>query len=301
MKKAFLVIGVLFFVNSVLFAQERANASTYGSGETKVTLATGDLSSIEATKDTTEVYFLEATVLMNVKADEYVVSFGIQGDGQTSLLSEQSVDTKIDSLKQKLSSIGLNETFTDFINQVPYYEYDQSGKTATEKLKGYKTAKNLLIRYKDRNALRQITNLANASGIYDLIKIDFVVNDFSGIKAKMLAEAAKIIKNKEQTYSTLGVTLKPVGVVTEKFNTYSPDQLYQDYTAYESGSAQGYKRVVQKSKASTSFYSGFDGKDFDLTINQATLEPNVQAVMYLRVKYLPTVLPQITCCEAKPK
>lgn len=302
MKKAFLIIVVLFFVNLVSFAQERANASTYGGGDTKVTLATGDLASIEMTKDVTEIYFLEATVLMNIKADEYIASFGVQGDGQTSLLSEQAVDSKIDSLKTKLSALGLNETFIDFINQAPYYEYDATSKTATEKLKGYKTAKNILIRFKDRNLLRQITNSANAAGIYDLIKIDFVVNDFSSIKTKMLAEAIKIIKSKEQTYTTLGVTLKPVGVAAEKFNTFSPDQLYQDYTAFESGTAQGYKRVVQKSKASTAYYAGFDGKDFDLTINQSSLEPNVQAVMYLKVKYLPTVFPpKETNSEVKPK
>ena len=300
MKKAFIVLSVVFCLNFPVFAQERSNASTYGSGETKNTLATGDLSAMEATRDMTEIYFLEATVLMNVKADEYIASFGVQGDGQTSLLSEQSVDSKVDALKAKLLSIGLSETFTDFINQVPYYEYDASGKTATEKLKGYKTAKNVLIRYKDRQALRQITNSANAVGIYDLIKIDFVVNDFSGIKTRMLTEAAKIIKNKEQTYSTLGISLKPVGVVSEKFRTYSPDDLYQDYSAYESGTAQGYKKVVQKSKASTSFYSGFDGKDFDLTINQSALEPNVQAIMYLRVKYLPTVFPEKPSVSADP-
>lgn len=302
MKKFVLILGLLFFVNSICFAQERANSSTYGSGATKPTLATGDLAGIESVKDVAQVYFLEATVLMNVKADEYVASFGVQGDGQTSSQSEQSVDSKIDNFKSKLVGINLNETFVDFINQVPYYEYDSSGKTATEKLKGFKTAKNLLIRYKDRNALRQITNLANASGIYDLIKIDFVVNDASGIKTKMLSEAVKIIKSKEQTYSALGIALKPVGVSLEKFTTYSPDELYQDYTAYESGNAQGYKRVVQKSKASTSYYSGFDAKDFDLALNQNSLEPNVQAVMYLKVKYLPTVTPKIeVSMEVKPK
>ena len=293
MKKAFLMLGILFFVNSAIFAQERSNASTYGNTETKATLATGDLFTLETVKDVAEFYFLEATVLMNVKADEYVASFGVQADGPTSLQSEQAVDSKIDALKSKLSIIGINETFTDFINQAPFYEYDSSGKTATEKLKGYKTAKNIMIRYKERNALRQITNLANAAGIYDLIKIDFVVNDSSGMKSRMLAEAARIIKSKEQTYSTLGIVLKPIGVVAEKFKTFSPDELYQDYTAYESGNTQGYKRVIQKAKASTSYYSGFDGKDFDLTINQSSLEPNVQAVMYLKVKYLPTVKPEV--------
>jgi hypothetical protein len=95
--------------------------------------------------------------------------------------------------------------------------------------------------------------------------------------------------------------LKPVGVASEKFRTFSPDELYQDYTAYESGTAQGYRRVVQKAKASTAYYAGFDGKDFDLTINQSSLEPNVQAVMYLKVKYLPTVTPKIEVSETKPK
>lgn len=302
MRKAFLILGILFFVNLTMSAQERSNASTYGGGETKPTLATGDLFTLEATKDVAEFYFLEATVLMNVRADEYVASFGIQGDGKTSLESEQAVDAKIDALKSKLAALGISETFTDFINQAPAYEYDATGKTATEKLKGYKTAKNLLVRYKDRNALRQITNAANAAGIYDLIKIDFVVNDASGMKTRMMAEAAKIIKAKEQTYATLGIAMKPVGVVAEKFRTYSPDELYQDYTAYEAGSTQGYRRVVQKSKASTSYYSGFDGKDFDFVINQSGLEPNVQAVMYLKVKYLPAVRPDVkTVVETKPQ
>jgi uncharacterized protein YggE len=302
MKKVFLVLVLLVFVNLVSFAQERSNASTYGNTDPRITLATGDLASLETSKDVTEVFFLESTVLMNVKADEYVASFGISGDGETSLKSEQVVDSKIDTLKSKLTALGLTETFTDFINQAPYYEYDATSKAATEKLKGYKTAKNLLVRYKDRNLLRQITNAANASGIYDLIKIDFVVNDFSGIKTKMINEAMKIIKTKEQNYAALGIAMKIVGVVTEKFKTYAPDELYQDYTAYEAGNTQGYKRVVQKAKASTSYYSGYDGKDFDLTINPNTLEPNVQAVMYLRVKYLPTVTPKTECCsDVKPK
>ena len=302
MKKVFLGLVVLVFVNLVSFAQESSNASTYGKTEPRITLATGDLASLETSKDVTEVFFLESTVLMNVKADEYIASFGIQGEGDTSLKSEQTVDSKIDAFKSKLTALGLTETFTDFINQAPFYEYDATSKAATEKLKGYKTAKNLLIRYKDRNLLRQITNAANAAGIYDLIKIDFVVNDFSGIKTKMIAEAMKIIKAKEQNYATLGISLKIVGVVTEKFKTYAPDELYQEYTAYEAGNTQGYRRVVQKAKASTSYYSGYDGKDFDLTINPSTLEPNVQAVMYLRVKYLPTVTPKVECCaEVKPK
>ncbi len=301
MKKVFLVLVTVFFVNLVAFAQERSNASTYGNNETKAVLATGDLASMETTKDVTEVFFLESTVLMNIKADEYVAAFGIQGDGETSLKSEQTVDTKIDAFKSKLTALGLTETFTDFINQAPYYEFDATSKTATEKLKGYKTAKNLLIRFKDRSLLRQITNAANAVGIYDLIKIDFVVSDFSGIKTKMINEAMKIIKTKEQNYASLGIAMKIVGVVTEKFRTFAPDELYQDYTAYEAGTTQGYKRVVQKSKASTSYYSGYDGKDFDLTINPGTLEPNVQAVMYLRVKYLPTVTPKTEGSEVKPK
>jgi uncharacterized protein YggE len=293
MRKIYLVLGLVVLFNLLCIAQERTNASTYGNQPSKPTFSTGNLGSTENTKDVTDVYFLEASILMNLKADEYVASFGVQGEAETSIKSENSVDSKIAKLKSSLSTIGLNETFVDFINQVPFYEYDSTGKTATEKFKGYKTAKNILIRFKDRELLGQITRLANSAGIYDLIKIDFVVNDFAGVKNKLLGEAVKIIKSKEQTYAGLGVTLKVVGVLNEKFVTYSPDELYQDYQAYESGTATGYKKVLQKSKNSTSYYSGFDGKDFDLTINSSSLEPNIQAVLYLRVKYLPTVVPTV--------
>lgn len=301
MKKTLWILVVLVFVNSFGFGQERSNSSTYGNTQRRPVFGTGDLAGIESTKDVTQVYFLEATVLMNVRADEYVASFGVQAEGATSALSEQAVDSKIDAFRSRLTAIGISETFVDFINQAPFYEFDAAGRTATEKLKGFKTAKNVLVRYKDRNILRQITNSANAVGIYDLIKIDFVVNDFAGVKTRMIAEAAKVIKAKEQAYGALGISLKPVGVAIEKFNSYSPDELYQDYTAFESGSTQGFNRVVRRSKAATSYYDGFDGKDFDITINQSGLEPNVQAVLYLRIKYLPTTLPEMRGgVETKP-
>ncbi len=309
MKRVIFVVSFVFLVNLVCIAQERANASTYKEkanattygDETKPVLSTGNLFGSQS-KDVMDVYFLEATVLMNLKADEYVASFGVGGEAETSLKSENLVDSKIEKFKTSLSSIGISETFVDFINQAPYYEFDSTGKTATEKLKGYKTAKNVLLRFKDRNLLGQITKLANTAGIYDFIKLDFIVKDFAGIKTKMMGEAIKIIKSKEQTYSGLGITLKPAGIANEKYTTFSPDQLYQDYQAFESGSASGYRKTIEKSKNSTSYYSGFDGKDFDLTINSITLEPNIQAVLYLRVKYLPTVVPDVKCCsETNPK
>lgn len=270
---------------------ERANASTYGTQAQRPRVySSGVLTTLEP-KDATAAYFLEALVLMNLKADEYTVSFGVAQEGKTALESEQKVDQLIAQFTSSLNGLGIQsgDTFVDFISQNPIYEYAgaASGKTATEKAAGFQTKKNIIVRYKDRNLLRRITNAANQASIFDVIKIDYVVKDIAGMRSRMLDEATKIIKQKEQLFNVLNLKLRPVAVVFEQFQTFNPDDLYQTYTAYESGDVEGYRRVIEKRKSSTSYYEPLDANDFDLAINPIGIEPVVQSTLYLRIKYLP--------------
>jgi hypothetical protein len=85
----------------------------------------------------------------------------------------------------------------------------------------------------------------------------------------------------------LGIKLKPVAIVQENFQVFTPNELYRTYQAYETGETSGYKKVVEKRKPTTSYYQALNPNDFDMSLNPIGLEPIVQCTLYLRVKYLP--------------
>jgi uncharacterized protein YggE len=292
MKKAFLVFSILFFVKTVSFAQVSGN-QLYNNPQAQPTpyrTSGSYLTTTESNSDTTvQVYFLESSVLMNVKAEEYNAVFGVAQEGKTAAESEQKVDSLIAQFIQSLNPLGVQgaDVFVDFITQNPVYEYDAQGKTAKENFIGYQTKKNVSIRYKTEDVLRQITNAANRAGIYDLIKVDYVIGNRESIKLKLMEEAVKIIKRKEEMGNLLGIKLKPVAIVHENFQVYTPNELYRTYQAYETGETSGYKKVVEKRKPTTSYFQALNPNDFDVSINPIGLEPIVQCTLYLRVKYLP--------------
>ena len=73
MKNTLFILGFLFFFNSVAFTQESGNRN-YGSQRRKPPINSGALVGVSGGKD---VYFIEANIAMNMKADGYVAVFGL--------------------------------------------------------------------------------------------------------------------------------------------------------------------------------------------------------------------------------
>lgn len=292
MKRVFLILGSLFFVSSISFGQVSGNRA-YGNAPPQPTppiASSGYMTATEVNNsDSVQVYFLDSSVLINLKADSFNAVFGIAQEGKTAQESEQKVDAAIDQFIGGMGSLNLQagDTYVDFVTQNPVYEYDAQGKTAKETLVGYQTKKNVSVRFKTEAALRQITNAANRAGIYDLIKVDYVIANQQDLKMRLMEEAAKAIKRKEEMGNLLGIKLKPVAVIQSSFQVFTPNELYQTYAAYETGETSGFKKVVEKRKPTTSYYQALDAADFDVSINPIGIEPIVQATFYLRVKYLP--------------
>ncbi len=290
MKKILLLLILICACEFAARAQESGN-SVYGTAKRKTSgVALGNLYSVDQ-KDSVQSSFIEANVLMNVKADEYLAVFGVAQEGVTLLEGNKKIDAQVNDFLNALKGLGINsnDIFIDFITQNRVYDFGIAGNTAREKLSGFEVKKNIAVRYKEKPLLEKMLAAASKSSIFDLIKVDYVVSDQGSARDKLLEEASKIIKKKEESYARLlGVKMRPASVYQEKYNTFFPSEMYNAYVAYESGSVENSSsnmRVVEKRKASTFYFNPLHTGEFDSIINAPGAEPVVQLTLYLKIKY----------------
>jgi len=238
--------------------------------------------------------FVEANVLMNVRADEYVAIFGISQDGETVAECGRKMDATIKQFTDELKTLGIAEgaRFVDFIAQNKIYGFEVAGDVAREKLVGFELKKNISIHFKDMPLLDKIIIAGSRSQIFDLIKVDYIVSDMDPIQDKLMEEASRIIKRKASRYEKLlEIKLQPPAqIYAEKSAIYYPTGMYDSYTAFESehvGIPANRERLTTQTarKSRTFFFNGLDADGFDLVINPVVIEPVVQFTLYLKVKY----------------
>ena len=290
MKRALLLLLITCAASFAVGAQE-AGSSVYGKTGRKTSgVALGNLTTVDP-KDSVAAYYVEANVLMNVKADEYLAIFGLAQEAPTVLDSNQKMDTQLKQFIAALDGLGIrsNDIFVDFISQNRVYDYSATSSTVTERLTGFEVKKNVAVRYKDKSFLEKMLAAASKAGVFDLIKVDYVVSDMNSVRDRLMEEAAKIIKKKEESYGRLlNVKLRPQAVFQERYNAFFPSEMYASYTAFETGKVVDYRtnaNVLQKRKTSTFYFNPLNVSEFDSVLNPADVEPVVQCTLYLKVRY----------------
>jgi uncharacterized protein YggE len=238
--------------------------------------------------------FVEASVLMNVLADEYVAIFAVAQEGATPAECDQKMDAVVKQFVEALKPLGIasNDLFVDFIAQEKIYEYHVQDNVAKEQLAGFELKKNVSIHYRDKPLLDQLILAASGEKIFDLIKVDYIVKDPSPIQNRLMEEAANIIKRKAATYDRLfGIALSsPPQVYANKPSVYYPSEMYETYTAYESERVDRalfqQKYAIQDLRKSRTFYfNPLNANGFDAVINPVVVEPVVQFTLYLKLRF----------------
>src|SRR6185369_8907650 len=237
----------------------------------------------------------DASVLMNVKADEYVAVFGVLQEGATVAECNQKMDATVADFSADLKQLGISgdDVFVDFAAQNKIYGFQVTGSIAKERLVGFELKKNVAVHYRDKLLLDKLVIAASKSKIFDLIKVDYVVRDPAAIQGKLMDDAAQVIKQKAAMYEKLlGIKLQPpVQVYVERPSIYFPTELYDSYTASESeemnsGDSDRQKYTIQGARKSrTFFFNGLNADGFDHVTNPVIIEPVVQFTLYLKVKY----------------
>ena len=282
--------GVCFAQASgnVGYSQAGGNARAEQNERNKRALAQGEM------PPTATTMFVEASVLMNVKADEYVAVFGVMQECGTVAECDQKMDRVIDEFSVELKQLGVgrDDTYVDFAAQNKIYGYQVVGNIAKENLVGFELKKNVSVHYRDKTLLDKLVIAASRSKIFDLIKVDYIVKDSAPIQDRLMEEAARVVKQKAARYEKLlGIKLlPPAQVYAEKPSTYFPTEMYDSYTAYESEemSSDDYRQkytVQGARKSRTFFFNALNADGFDYVMNPVVIEPVVQFTLYLKVKY----------------
>jgi len=238
---------------------------------------------------------IEAYVLINVAPDEFVAVFGVAQEGASGAESNQKVNARIEQFLSAAEKVGVNRanTYVDFITQNRIYSFAPGAdNTIRESLTGFETKKTVSLRYKERSLLEKLITAAGQASIFDLIKVDYVVNDMGKTRRALYDEAIRVVKQKEETYShSLNLPVSRKSLLQETYNTYYPGELYQTYTAFESGAVdsnyynQGGTRVIRERKSSTSYLEPLDRSAFDTVLNPGGIEPMVQCTLFMKVMY----------------
>ena len=257
-------------------------------------------------EDTSGATYIDAAVLMNVKADEYVAVFAIFAEGETPATAGAQMNATLAKFTASLDALGVAaaDRNVDFISQSRVYGFgvetldkpDEDGnKTVlTEKLSGFEMKKNLSIRFRDAAKVGDLVAAASNAGIFDLVKVDYIVKDAAAIRAQLQNQTMNIIRQKAALYATnLGVKLPaPTQVVADLPGVYYPIDQYDSYTAADSEKANlSYNRsrttVISAHKSSSIYFNPLVGDGFDAVINPVILEPVVQFTTYIKVKFAP--------------
>ena len=238
---------------------------------------------------------IPAHVQVNVKADEYVGVFGLSQEGRTVQDCNQKINTQIEKFAGELKNLGVKaeDVEVDHTTQTRAYDYQIAGNVATEKAVGFIVKKTVSIHFKEKDLMNKLMGAAAKSDIYDLIKVDYVVNDPAAVREKLYEESVRIIKEKAARYDkSLGLKFRSqLQVVQENYNTIFPTESYDSYAAFETSNVSqsvfnDKNRVKEARKSETFFFNTQDAGNFDYIINPVVLEPVVQFSLYLQIKYL---------------
>ena len=306
----FTIIGLFLLASSPL-----ANAQVSGGAGTYRNRDNGgiDALNIERSKrvpgkteieDISGATYLDAAVLMNVKADEYVAVFALFAEGDTPATASERMNSTLNNMGASLDALGVAtaDRNVDYISQSRTYAYeittsdkpDDEGNLvlATEKPSGFELKKNLSVRFRDITKLDELVAAAARAEVYDLVKVDYFVKDMAAIQEKLQMQTMNLIRQKSARYeANLGLKLgAPTQIVADKPGAYFPVDQYASYTAAEAEDVRtNYTRsrttVVSARKSYSTYFSPLNGDGFDAVINPVIVEPVVQFTTYIKVKF----------------
>lgn len=238
---------------------------------------------------------ISINTLSNQKASAYTAIFSVTQAGKTADETNALLNARLDGFLADLKNIGIlsADIYVDMVNFLPKYEYDVSKKlfsrkTYTEIPKGFELQKNIHIRYTNPTLLERIVTAAARQEIYDIVKVDYFVNDSEGIYSQLRETTFKYLQKIESQYKTIGIRLDSAYIISaENAWVAYPINRYESYQAFSTQriDADENSKVNSADKITSRFYNAVPANDYDIVINPEILEPAVQFSYNLVVRF----------------
>jgi hypothetical protein len=149
------------------------------------------------------------------------------------------------------------------------------------------------IEFKQHEQINDLLTAAARAEIYDLVKVDYVVDNMNEILDELREEAHKILSSKKDLIKKTGMNLR-FSQVREKYSSVYPMERYSEYYAFKTGVTPNYASNYKKGqqvqynyaeKNKTVYYERVSYKQFDKVINPVVGEPQVQIYLTLKGQY----------------
>jgi len=207
------------------------------------------------------------------------------------------MNDRMNKVKSTLLSKGIpaKDFVIDVISFVPVYETVVERKLFSKKYnevpKGFELQQNLHIKFNKVEQFESILSACANNEIYNLVKVDYFINDIQAVYKRLRVEILKILKDKQQFHSDLGFDLKDYKpLIADMEYCHFPKEFYKNYQAYNSISLEAIKKnkgVITAKKQTSYYYDPISFKDYDMVINPSIVEPVVQIGMEIKLQYHP--------------
>jgi uncharacterized protein YggE len=293
-----IILNSCAIIATLLLAAQTLAAQVMGNAAYNQSVQAREPGSIYFINDSTMM--LQVDALMNVKADSYVAILGLSQIGTTLDSVNLMLNDRINGFISGLERLGIdrNNIYVDMISQVPTYDYEVKSRifsrTYTEVPTGFDLKKNVHVSFTRAGQLDEILLEAARHEIYDLVKVDYVVDNTEKIYDSLRDAALRIIRKKMDGAEKLGVKFAGMyQTVSESTGSVFPIERYTQYAAYSTTTLREVKKsllgsttVQDARKPVTAYYNHAPYNGYDIIINPNMVEPMVQYTYSLALRWV---------------
>jgi len=288
------VIYILFLIITCAYS---VNAQVMGGAQYNVHNDLSRTSSIVGKLEPNDKEILiSINGLMNVVADSYVATFNLIQVGETTDDVDKKMNGRIDSFRNNLKLIGINDKdiTIDLVSVVPNYDIQTESKifskSYNEQPAGFEMQKNICVHYTKSDQLDAIMSAALKAEIYDLVKSDYFIKDISSLKDSLRIACMEELNRKIKSYEPAGIKFDSMKKsILDNNITVLPASRYFTYQAFARPSLNSIKKKYAYNEAAkpiTKYYQPIDYTQYDVVINPVITQPVVQLSYSVTVKYI---------------
>jgi uncharacterized protein YggE len=251
---------------------------------------------VSMTKESVKIF---VNILNNVKADAYVVTLGINEENLSVESCNAKINQRIENFQNSISKLGItsSDVYVDFVSQTKIYDYVSDEGNININIKqvdvGFEIKKNIIFKISKLELFDQIVELASKEKIYNIINVEYFVENENAIYEEMLEEAMKIQKSRVKLLNLKESDWEMKPMIDIQFTSIQPGKQYKKFQAFESGSVSYSNHynsntiVVQKEqrKSSTFYFDGLESNVYDKIMNATTPIVGIQYSMNLSFVY----------------